>query len=231
MKERVFRFKHFEVKHSASPMKVGVDGVLLGAWAKVPERGTVLDAGTGCGLIALMIAQRCRCDIVGIDIDSNAIEEASFNFKKSPWNNRLQALNADFSTIAGQWNSIVSNPPFFDSGKVEQSPRMMARHVGSLSPANILERAPHILSECGIISLIAPYDMLEILKRRAAKFGLSLSRLLCVSTVTGQSPKRVLCEFSRTFCEREVGYISIEKSPGCFTEEYISLTRDFYLRF
>ncbi len=230
-KERVFRFKQFEVRHSLSPMKVGVDGVILGAWARVPEEGDLLDAGTGCGLIALMAAQRSNCCITGIDIDSGAVEEAESNFHASSWADRLKALQADFSSIEGKWDCIISNPPFFDAGQVVDSARMAARHVGSLSPLNLVAKAPELLNEGGTLSLIAPCDALQAMKEQAQKGGLNLSRVAFVSTVAGQQPKRVLCEFSRNAEEASATCFAIETSPGLFTDEYISLTRDFYLRF
>lgn len=230
-KERVFRFKQFQVCHSVSPMKVGVDGVLLGAWARIPEQGDVLDVGTGCGLIALMAAQRGGCRITGIDIDAGAVGEASYNFEASPWAHRLRALQADFISLTGKWDSIVSNPPFFDAGPVEDSARMAARHVGTLSPSILVERAPQMLCESGTISLIAPYDALPVLKEKASQVGLTLSRVAFISTVVGQPPKRVLCEFSMVLCQPEIRHFAVEVSPGIFTSEYVTLTRDFYLKF
>lgn len=230
-KERVFRFKQFQVRHSVSPMKVGVDGVLLGAWARVPEHGDVLDVGTGCGLIALMAAQRSQCRITGIDIDAGAVEEAATNFDASPWVGRLWAKDADFLSVTGKWDSIISNPPFFDAGPVEKSARMVARHVGTLSPLSLVGRAPEILSESGTLSLIAPCDMFPSLEAAARRSGMTPARVAFVSTVEGQAPKRVLCEFSKKSCPKEESHFAIEASPGAFTEAYIALTRDFYLRF
>lgn len=230
-KERVFRFKQFQVCHSASPMKVGVDGVLLGAWARLPRQGRVLDVGTGCGLIALMAAQRSDCSITGIDIDSGAVGEAASNFEASPWAGRLQAVMADFDSTAGRWDAIVSNPPFFDAGPVEESARMAARHVGALSPAILVNHAPQLLTSEGTLSLIAPAETLPALEEEARRVGLTTSRVAFVSTVVGQPPKRVLCEFSTTPGQKEIQNIAIEVSPGVFTAEYIDLTRDFYLRF
>lgn len=230
-KERIFRFKQFQVCHSVSPMKVGVDGVLLGAWARIPEQGNVLDVGTGCGLIALMAAQRSRCRITGIDIDAGAVGEASYNFEVSPWAHRLKAVQADFISLTGKWDSIVSNPPFFDAGPVEDSARMTARHVGSLSPSVLISRAPEILCDSGTISFIAPSDALPILEEKASQAGMNLSRVAFVSTVEGQPPKRVMCEFRMVLCQPEIRHIAVEVSPGFFTNEYMTLTRDFYLKF
>ncbi len=230
-KERIFRFKQFQVRHSASPMKVGVDGVLLGAWARLPDTGDVLDVGTGCGLIALMAAQRCGCRIVGIDIDEGAVEEANANYMTSPWSDRLRAEKTDFLSVEGKWDSIVSNPPFFDAGPVEDSARMAARHVGSLSPLSLIRHAPLLLREHGTLSLIAPYESLAAMKDMASRSGVCLTRVAYVSTVASQSPKRVLCEFSLTSGLTEESNLAVETAPGVYTDGYIALTRDFYLRF
>jgi len=134
-----FRFKQFSIKNDASAMKVGTDGVLLGAWARTVS-GRVLDVGTGTGLIALMIAQRePSAFITAIDIDAPSVEEASYNFFASPWSERLSSSLCDFRTMEGCFDQIISNPPFFiDSLKSSDSRRSDARHTDTLSQDDMI---------------------------------------------------------------------------------------------
>lgn len=237
MKERLFRFKQFEVRHKASAMKVGVEAVILGAWADVSGVKSVLDAGTGCGVIALAIAQRCpEAKITGIDIDGPSIVEAASNFASSPWSGRLTALEADFGDWIGsapRFDLIISNPPFFDSGITQpDSARLRARHTDVLSPASLLTLGADHLSDCGRIALVCPAHDKDSLTATARDAGLFPMRTLLVSGREGAGAKRIFAEFGLKECPCPVsGTLSIERSPGVHTSEYMALTRDFYLRF
>ncbi len=236
MKERLFRFKGFSVRHHKSAMKVGVDGVLLGAWASVPASGRVLDVGTGCGLIALMCARRSENIIVdAIDTDRDSVEEAAANFADSPWHDRLHASLADFSEWDnGKYRLMISNPPFFDAGvDASLSPRLAARHVGQLSPVSLLSEGRDMLEPDGRIALIAPAEMADKILEAGVKSGLSpVRRLMLFSKRDSAHPKRVLLEmgFGDGF-EIEESTLCIEERAGIYTPEYIALTRDFYLNF
>ena len=223
----MFQFKQFSVRQEVSAMKVGTDGVLLGAWATVsPEDRQALDVGTGTGVIALMLAQRSAgLEIIGIDIDEAAAGEAASNFAASPWASRLTARAVSLQVFSGsEFDLIVSNPPFFSASlKAPDAQRCTARHNDTLPPADLIQAARRLLSLSGRLSVIYPPEEARSFVMEAESAGLYLSRLTRVISVAGQPPKRHLMEFSRTpaqplFTDLVIG------SP-----EYRSLTVDFYL--
>ena len=162
MRNQFFKFKQFSVNQDNCAMKVGTDGVLLGAWCDVESAKMVLDIGTGTGLIALMIAQRTDCALIdAVEIDKSAYVQASGNFKDSRWCGRIGVFNLDFKQYVDECNTkydlIVSNPPYFENSlKSSNLERTMARHTDSLSFDELLHGASMLLSESGIISLIVP---------------------------------------------------------------------------
>lgn len=238
---RPFKFKRFEVNHSHSSMKIGVDAVILGAWADFKSARTILDVGCGCGVIALMAAQRnASAHIEAIDIDAASVEESTLNFALSPWSERLAARQIDFNDYCkakrGQGingiDYIVSNPPFFSSGIDDpESVRLVARHQAALSPKVILKSGADLLSECGKIGMVVPFEQCEELRDVAKESGLQACRTLIMTGREGREPKRGFMEFSRAVGEEKIETLSIERPDGSFTSEYISLCRDFYLKF
>lgn len=240
MKERVFRFKQFSVRHQKSAMKVGVDAVLLAAWADVRDRLSILDVGTGCGVIALAMAQRAEtARIDAIEIDPPSFEEALENFSISPWADRLRGYMVSFDDFVrsstDKYDLIISNPPFFDSGITTPSEgRETARHIGSLSPFSLLCLGKKLITENGIIALISPAGMERRLMECAEDSGLSLIRMIRIKgTVNATTPKRIMMEFGRKAVPdaRIPELLAIQLTPGIYTEEYIALTQDFYLKF
>lgn len=248
-RETVFRFKQFMVANRQSAMKVGTDGVLLGAWSlsgdgqsispnTPPER--ILDVGCGTGLIALMMAQRFPAAfITGIEIDPVAADEASMNFKSSPWSGRLTVIEGDFNqqfpeTGSRSFDLIVSNPPFFNNGELSpDNARLTARHECSLSLESLLRTSSRILAENGYICLIMPSDRAEEIKYRGVINRLALTRMTWVSTVPSKPPRRVLVELrheSPTGQSVKIDHLSIHDGYGGLTDEYISLVKDFYLK-
>lgn len=255
-RERIFRMKQFEVRHELSSNKVGVDGVLVGAWTPVenqPKR--ILDAGCGCGLISLMMAQRVAdAQITGIDIETNAVREAKLNAQDSPWGNRIAIQEKDFGSLSydisvnpsayAPFDLIVSNPPFFDSGvNPEVSSRMLARHAGTLSPAILVKHAGKMLSEGGMLSFICPATQSESLITLAGRNGMGLYRAASIRGNPNTTPKRNILVFRRQE-EREdnplpapgtlpnsAEEILIEDAPGEYSQQYISLCRPFYTIF
>lgn len=239
MKERLFRFKRFSVAHSRSAMKVGVDGVLTALWAQMPPDSPasplVLDAGCGCGVISLILAQRFPdARIVGADTDAEAAAEAAFNFAASPWSSRLEAVCRDWrEAVTAPVDLIVSNPPFFYSGAdPSESARSAARHAGSLSPVRLVELASSMLSPQGSVCTISTPDSLDAMLKGAADAGMTLRRLCHVCNHPGAAVKRILTGWSR-----ESGRL-IEDSLTLFghdrtepTEAYRALGKDFYLKF
>ena len=157
MRNPFFRFKQFTVWHDRCAMKVGTDGVLLGAWVSLDQARNVLDIGTGSGLIALMIAQRCLAQITGIDIDADAIGQASENASASPWGNRIRFYQADANSFQnGVYDTIVSNPPYFrERVHCPDGQRNAARHTESLTFENrVLMTFVRTIQACDTAHLI-----------------------------------------------------------------------------
>lgn len=250
--DRSFRFKQFTVANERSAMKVGTDGVLLGAWVRLRGKEQhILDVGTGTGVIALMLAQRTSqsdetqaqaATIIGIDIDRPSAEEAAANFKASPWAGRMAAFAGDFrglgtdpshplKYLAFPYDLIVSNPPYFvDALKAPDPRRNDARHADSLTYADLVANAVRNLAPDGRLALILPADAAARFAAEASACGLHLRRRTDVSTLAGTSPTRTLLEFSRTSAPLEETTLAIQDAAG-FTDEYRTLTREFYLKF
>ncbi|MCM1378266.1 MAG: methyltransferase [Clostridium sp.] len=233
-----FFFKEFSVAHSRSSMKVGVDGVLVGMWAEADFPRYILDVGTGCGVIALMAAQRFQDAMIdAVDIDGESIEEALQNFDNSPWASRLNAIQCDYKEFATnsirKYDLIISNPPYFDSGVSEvSSRRIAARHQQSLPINQLLENSYLLLSEHGRISIVIPSEILKNTLLAAKECGLFVARVTRVRGHSSSPYKRVLVELRN---EAPPGIqeseLTLEKSRGVPTREYQRLGCPFYLKF
>lgn len=243
-RETTFRFKQFDVVNTLSAMKVGTDGVLLGAWAMsdLPADAAVsiLDVGTGSGVIALMLAQRfSAARITGLEIDADACGEAAGNFCRSPWPDRLDAVRGDFSNpcaVSRKFNFIVSNPPFYSDGlKAPDNARSMARHDGALSLDMLMRQAFRALYDDGRLSLVLPAERVDDLRYLATLNGFTLSRITNVRTVQRKPFRRILAELTKGATSGSGGCdestLMIYESPGTFSREYKELLADFYLNF
>ena len=229
-----FAFKQFTVRHDRCAMKVGTDGVLLGAWIDLNSSRRILDIGTGTGLIALMLAQRCSdVRIIAVDIDSAAVEQAQENIQASPWKNRVEVLQQDICTYHphGTFDTIVSNPPYFiDSLKCPDGQRSTARHTDTLDADRLIGKVSELLSPDGSFSIILPAEQTEDLIRVADEKGLYPSRQTRVITRPGLSPKRILMEFRKISTVFQPDELVIELERHVYSEEYIALTKEFYLK-
>ncbi len=229
-----FQFKQFRVDDSRCAMKVGTDGVLLGAWTAIePGCRFIVDAGTGSGLVSLMLAQRApETSVLGFDIDAYAIDDARANFAASPFASRLEAKVADVVAFmpSVQPDLIVCNPPFFAAGlKSPDRQRDTARSQGSLSPFSIIDWAARFLSPCGSLAMVTPTDEEAEILFHAELRRLHLWRQCKVSTVEGRQACRILWQFSRAEKPQELTSLTVRRIDGSYTEDYICLTRDFYL--
>lgn len=236
-----FRFKKFEVSHSRSSMKVGVDGVLVGCWARLEGASRILDVGTGCGVVALVCAQRSdSASVLAIDIDPPSVEEAALNFAASPFASRLEARLLDFLEMKEEnsFDAIVTNPPFFDSGIRECSTaREIARHEVRLPLIGLIENSRRLLTQNGTLTIILPYDRMADLIQAAVESGMTCTRLTIVRGHAGAVPKRLLAEL-RPGTSEGIGWIKPQEEEIVMmeygihpTQAYHKLTRDFYLKY
>lgn len=236
MPESLFQFKKFTIQQDRSAMKVGTDGVLLGAWI-MPCKNTmrILDIGTGTGLLALMLAQKSAARIDAIDIDKSSIEQAKENFIHSPWPERLHAIHCSFQYFSHQalekYDLIVSNPPYFShSFKTSEISRMAARHADeSLSFDELIDGVKKLLAPHGRLYLILPLKEGEDFINRAEAGGLYLHHLTSVLTRKGKRPKRLLMSFQFLPAEKIRDEIVIQDDDGNFSDPFRKLTKDYYL--
>lgn len=233
-----FQFKQFRIIQEHSAMKVGMDGVLLGAWATAKGADRILDIGTGTGLIALMMAQKnSRAQIDALEIDPDAFREACLNFQQSGWSDRIHPELCPFQEFAERSNLkydlIVSNPPFFANGiQVPAPKRALARHAGSLPLDVLISGAAKLLREKGRIALVLPVESLKELEQTAGSGNLSVSRLCRIKPNPQKPDFRILVELTNTpvSAQEETLMIEFEKHHE-YTPEYRALTKDFYLKF
>jgi tRNA1Val (adenine37-N6)-methyltransferase len=240
MPQNTFAFKKFTIVQDKCAMKIGTDAVLLGSWVKTYGVRSVLDIGTGTGVIALMIAQKCGAEIDAIEIDHDSAEQARFNAAQSPWNERVHVQNIslqDFVKIHdGKYDLIVSNPPYFvDSLLSSEANRTAARHTVHLTFEELISCAVKLLSKEGKFNVILPVKEGEQFVDIALKHGLYLRRLMRVRSSPGKADKRWLMQFGFTKKEQiSDSALVMESDPQVrhsYTQEYKELTKDYYLQF
>lgn len=235
-----FYFKQFSVSHVRSAIKVGVDGVLVGAWCSCRNAMHILDVGTGCGVIALMLAQRnSQARVLGIDVDPCSLREAEENVSLSPWSDRVSILYDDFcnTKLEPDYDLIVSNPPFFRSGvgKVDTA-RLAARHQESLPLTSLIDNASNLLFTSGRLAIVLPLDFENEVIEVACDNGMLPVRICRVRGHLKAPYKRLLIELQKSSpsqpaeaCTEEE--LTLETTPGNPTDSYRRLCADFYLRF
>lgn len=233
-----FQFKQFRIIQEHSAMKVGVDGVLLGAWGDSSGANRILDIGTGTGLIALMMAQKnLKAEIDAVEIDPDAFQEAKQNGKQSLWSNRIHLECYSFQEFAERTDSkydlIISNPPFFANGvKAPNETRAQARHSDSLPLDILISGSAKLLSENGKIALVLPIECFHEMEQLAILNKLFISRLCRVKPNPQKPVFRILVELAKkeTNLKEEQLMIEFEKHHD-YTPQYRELTKDFYLKF
>lgn len=236
MSNAYFAFRQFTIYHDRCAMKVGTDGVLLGAWTDPDVAGSILDVGTGTGLIAIMLAQRSGAVIHGVEIDESAFQQATTNARLCPWNARLNFFHDSFQHFARQtqyrYDLIVSNPPFFrNSLRPPALGRQLARHDERLSYESLFFYASSLLTSAGRFSLIIPFDETENISRMALFNRLHLHKQTIVRADPDKPPMRCLLEFSKEPVNQPlITEMAIRKSVGeDYSTDYKLLTGAYYL--
>jgi len=231
----VFHFKQFSVSDNKSTMKVGTDAVLLGIEAGKFDAENVLDVGTGCGIVALLIAQQTNAFIDAIDIDQESCIEAAENFSLSPWKNRLNAVNSDFICFSEQsgkcFDLIVSNPPFFSSGEQKKDERIgRARHSNSLDFLALTQGASKMMNKHGTFIVILPKERLSEFNTIALQSGLYPISVKIIHPIEGKKPKRCVAAFGKEHVEKvDHSNLTIRSHDLAYTHEFKKHVYDFYL--
>jgi tRNA1Val (adenine37-N6)-methyltransferase len=229
-----FRFKEFMIEDDQSTMRVGSDAVLLGAWAEISDDQAILEVGTGCGVISLMLAQRSTAVIDAIDIDQPSVIQAKENFEKSRWKKRLSAFHISFQDFfqgkEHRYDHIITNPPFFrKSLKSPEQKNNLSKHELHLGYEDLLEGTVHLLKPDGRLSLILPVAESRIFCPLAEEKKLFLSRATTVVPRVTKQANRILMEFSfRRPPAPDHGNLVVREKSGSYTTEYISFTEPYY---
>ena len=234
----MFQFKQFSVQQEQCAMKIGTDGVLLGAWTPIENNPMrILDIGTGTGIIALMLAQRTGAEqIDAVEIDAAAYEQAVDNFENSRWNDRLFCFHAKLDDFMeepeDEYDLIVSNPPFYSENyKTENQERDLARFQDAMPFEDLVEAANLLLSENGIFAIVIPFKEEKKLISMALEYQLFPIKITRVRGTPTSQIKRSLLAFGRKknlTCSKDELVIEIERHV--YTSDYVKLTRDFYLK-
>jgi tRNA1Val (adenine37-N6)-methyltransferase len=236
----MFYFKQFSIRQDRAIMKVGTDGVLVGAWTPVPDYPvtTILDVGAGTGLIALMMAQRCpSAKIDAVEIDAPSCEDMEVNFSKSDWSDRLKVFNTSFQDFCvktkNHYDLIVCNPPFFSNGLKNPSERKAsARHNHLLQQEELIEGVKKLLSKNGFFSLILPLPDYELFRLAASRKGLFEHRKLNVRPTPSKAVMRVISLWGLDMPEQFlIEELFVELARHRYSDEFVKLTRAFYLNF
>lgn len=232
-----FRFKQFTVNQDKCAMKIGTDGVLLGAWTSINNNPfSILDIGAGTGIISLQMAQRSDAEMIdAIEIDEDSYEQCVENFENSDWSDRLFCYHASLNEFAeeidDEYDLIISNPPFYSEDyKSQNNSRDLARFTDALPFEHLIIGVSKLLSENGIFSVILPKKEEEHFKELAKEKNLFPQRICYVKGNPNSEIKRVMIEFSFQEQEPKIENLIIEKSRHIYTEEYIDLVKDFYLK-
>lgn len=241
-----FEFKRFRIEDDLCAQKVCTDSILLGSWVEIKQGSRVLDIGSGCGLLAIMLAQRCEgvLNADGVELDKQACEQSINNAKNSPWPDVIHFHCADINhyQVDAKYDVIVSNPPYFQQSlKGPNAKRNQARHTDSLSFEQMLACVERLLSTDGQFSVVLPTTGANELQLLAPAYRLQLTKRLQVCTVTGKTPKLQLLSFvragnanvenanSKEFSGEIDGQLVIRDTNGHYSSQFIALTQNFYL--
>ena len=235
MANSVFEFKEFKVRQDKCLMKISTDSVLLGAWVNPGKAKTVLDIGTGTGIIALMLAQRSNAAIDSIDIDADACEQAKENFTNSKWSERLNIHHNSLQKFSSKkkYDIIVSNPPYFPCPNTHKEKLgAQAKYRHKMSFVDLADCVDRLLSPKGSFYVILPIHEGACFTNEAEKRNLFLTKYVWVKTTKNKKfPKRILMKFERSTQPVEEGDVLIIQGESHYTDQYKKLTKDYFLKF
>ena len=231
---RPFHFKHFSLYHHRSTMKVGTDAILLGRWTEVKPTDVVLDIGTGCGLLPLILSQKGVAHVDAVDVDKASIEEAAVNFEASQWREHLKAFCSDIVDFQtdNRYSLVVSNPPFFNRfSKCDSERKSRARHNDAgLTYATICREVCRLMQPTGRLALVLPIDVSMDFLQTAEEFDLCLQKRMTIIPIAGKEPNRVNLELMFGECTeiKEETFV-IRNTDMQFTPQYCEFLKDYYL--
>lgn len=233
-----FTFKQFFVAHDRCAMKVGTDGVLLGAWVALGQARRILDIGCGSGLIALMLAQRAASEAIidAVELDSEAAAQACENVLESPWPHKIDVYNQDIHHFAQRhthcYDLIVSNPPYFEpSVACRDLARTNARYTETLTHDALLDCAERLLGENGHFCVVLPHDIGKAFEVNAHQRGWYTARRLNISDRADTQQHRMLLALTRRLMAKEETELAIKQDDGSYTADFRQLITDFYLNY
>lgn len=231
-----FSFKQFTINQESCSFKVGTDGVLLGAYADISSAKKILDIGTGTGLITLMLAQRCRAMITAIEPEHGSFVQACQNIERSIWNDRVKAENKSLQNFFpgdDKFDLIVTNPPYFsDSLKNPDPVKASTRHNYQLGNDELLTGVRRLISDEGKFQIILPFAEANVFIAEAQSYGFYCNDVLKIKPLPTSEIRRMILKFTNKRQQVREKFLTIESGKRhSFTDDYISLTKDFYLDF
>lgn len=233
MDTRPFFFKQFGLHHHRSTQKLCTDSILFSRWVEVTADDDVLDIGTGCGIIPMMLAQKGIHNADAVEIDHDSCEEAKENFEGCPWKERLRVFEDDIRTFAikseKRYDLIVSNPPYFTESRPINTRKKLARHTDSLSYDELLDASSLLLKPCGRLALVLPSKESLSFIEKAEKHGFHLQKIQKIIPIEGKEPNRVNMQFSKHCSDVVTQSFTIRCKDYSFTQEYKEYLKDYYL--
>jgi len=235
-KYKPFEFKEFTIHQNNAAMKIGTDGILLGAWADLSDKKKGIDIGSGTGVISIMLCQRNEIlEIESIEVSKRAVLDAKKNIKNCKWNKRIKLKHADLKLFSteNKYDLIISNPPYFKKSlKPKDLDRLKARHENDLKLEDILKFSNQNLTKDGSLNIILPFEQKKEAIEFAKKHGLNAIRECSVYPKPNKAPHRLLIELSKTKKTLESQSLIIENDGRHnYTDNYKKLTREFYTIF
>jgi tRNA1Val (adenine37-N6)-methyltransferase len=232
---RKFHLKPFSLSHHRSSMKAGTDSLLLGTWTDPSDTASILDIGTGCGILALFMASKSKAQIDAVELDPQSVAEAKCNFHESPFHKRLRVIESDFNdyvkTSHNPYDLIISNPPFFINDlRPSDKQKKDARHADALTYHQLISGSKVLLNKDGRLCLVLPYEESSLFLKLAAAEGFFIRRQMVIFSVRGMQPNRINLELGHEKPARvEHEMFTIREEDGTFSRQFMDFLKDFYI--